>query len=131
MKQLKAQSSMEFFILTGLAFLAIILFVAISVNEVKEFRDQKEFFLVKDLVLKLQKEISIAASVENGYERGFNLPDKLESTVDYFIITQNNTITVNSSKTFFSVRIPAVNGNFTKGNNKIEKINGKIHINRK
>jgi len=42
--KMKAQSSMEFFMLIGLAFLAAILFVAVSANEVKEFRDQKEFF---------------------------------------------------------------------------------------
>ena len=120
---------MEFFILAVLAFLAVILFVVASASEVKEFRDQKEFFLIKDLALKLQKEVNIAASVESGYERDFNLPDKLESTVDYFITTKNRTITINSSKTVFSVAIPRVMGNFTKGSNKIEKINDEIYIN--
>ena len=130
MERLKAQSSMEFFILTGLAFLAVVLFVAASANEMKEFRDQKEFFLIKDLALKLQKEVTIAASVENGYERSFNLPDKLDGVVDYFIDTRNSTITVNSSKTVFSVRIPNVIGNFTKGGNKIEKMSDILYINR-
>jgi len=127
----KAQLSMEFFTLTGLAFLMVILFVAASANEVKEFRDQKEFFLIKDLALKLQKEVTIAASVEDGYERSFDLPSKLESIADYFIITKNSTITVNSSKTVFFAAIPNVIGNFTKGSNKIEKINGEIYINKK
>ena len=130
MGSLKAQSSMEFFTLTGLAFLAVIIFVAASANEAKEFRDQKEFFLIKDLALKLQKEVAIAASVESGYERSFNLPDKLESTVDYFIATRNRTITVNSSKTVFFAAIPNVIGNFTKGSNKIEKINDEVYVNR-
>ena len=121
---------MEFFTLMGLAFLAVILFVALSVNEMKEFKDKKEFFLIKDLALKLQKEIAIVVSVEDGYERTFSLPDKLENTVDYFIITTNNITTINSSKTVFSVPTPAIIGNFTKGNNKIEKINGKIYVNR-
>ena len=35
---------MEFFIVAGLAFIAVIFFVGISSNEVKEFRNQKEFF---------------------------------------------------------------------------------------
>ncbi len=126
----KAQSSTEFFTLIGLAFLAIILFVAISVNEVKEFRDQKEFLLVKDLALKLQKEVNIAASVEDGYERSFELPDKLEGIVDYFIIVKNNTISINSSKAVFSVAIPRTFGkNFTKRSNKIEKTSGRVYIN--
>ena len=128
---IKSQSSVEFFTLVGLAFLAVTLFVAVSANEIKEFRDQKEFFLIKDLALKLQKEVTIAASVEDGYERNFNLPDKLESIVDYFSIIGNNTLTINSSKTVFSVAIPTTAGkNFTKGSNKIEKISGVIYINR-
>jgi len=129
MKNIKSQSAMEFLILIGLAFLATILFVTISVNEIKEFKSQKDFFLIKDLALKLQKEVSIAATVEDGYERNFDLPNKLEST-DYFITTKNTSITVNSSGTVFSVTIPIIIGNFTKGNNKIEKISGKVYINR-
>lgn len=121
---------MEFFTLVGLAFVAVIIFVAASANEVKEFRDQKEFFLIKDLALKLQKEVSIAASVEDGYERIFNLPDKLENIVDYSMRIRNNTITINSSKTVFSVAIVNVTGDFTKGSNKIEKRNnGRIYVN--
>ena len=127
----KAQSSMEFFTLVGLAFLMTILFVVVSANEVKEFRDAKEFLLIKDLALKLQKEVSIANSVENGYERNFTLPEKLENIVDYFIIISNNSLTINSSKTVFSVAIPGTFGkNFTKGINKIEKISGQIWVNK-
>lgn len=125
-----SQSSMEFFTLTGLGFLAVILFVAISVNEVREFRDTKEFLLIRDLALKLQKEVAIAAAVEDGYTRNFNLQDKLESIVDYFITTTNTSLTINSSKTVYSVAISNVTGEFTKGNNKVEKISGRIYINR-
>lgn len=131
MKMEKAQSSMEFFTLVGLAFLMTILFIAVSANEVKEFKDTKEFFLIKDLALKLQKEVTIAASVEDGYERSFTLPERLESNVDYFIVIRNNTITINSTKTVFSVPIPATFGkNFTKGSNIVEKDNGRVYVNR-
>ncbi len=130
MKYLKSQSSIEFFTFVGMAFVAVIVFVAASAYEVKEFNDQKEFFLVKDLALKLQKEVTIAASVENGYERSFSLPDKLEDTLDYFITTKNSTITINSSEKVFVVAIPTVIGNFTKESNKIEKIDGEIYVNR-
>jgi len=127
----KSQSSMEFFTLVGLAFLTTILFVAITVNEVKEFSDQKEFLMIKDLSLRLQKEVAIASSVEDGYERSFTLQSKLENIVDYTLsTTNNNSITVNSPKTSFSVRIQPVVGYFIKANNKIEKINGVVYINR-
>lgn len=127
---MKAQTSMEFFALVGLAFLATILFAAITVNEVREFSDQKEFLMIKDLALRLQKEVAIAASVEDGYERSFTLEDKLEGKVDYFTIVANSSISINSSKAAFSVRIPLIYGkNFTKGSNKIEKIDGKVYVN--
>ena len=127
----KSQSSMEFFVLIGLAFLMVILFVVISIHEVREFRDRREFLLIKDLALKLQKEVSIANYVENGYVRTFSLEDKLEGAVDYFIIIRNGTISINSSKTVFSVSVPSTSGkNFTKGSNKIEKIDGIVYINR-
>lgn len=129
----KSQTSMEFFLLMGLAFLAVIIFVGVSANEIKEFKDTKDFLLIKDLALKLQKEVSIAASVEDGYKRDFTLPDKLENSVDYSIVNildKNNTITINSSKAVFSVRVPLMHGkNFTKGSNTVERISGKIYIN--
>ena len=121
---------MEFFTLTGLAFLTVILFVTASASEMKEYRDQKEFFLIKDLALKLQKEVTIAASVEDGYERSFDLPDKLENVVDYYTVIMNNTLTVNSTKSVFSVALPHTPGkNFTKGPNKIENDGGEVRIN--
>ena len=132
MKNIKSQVSIEFFTLIGLAFLMVIIIVAASANEVKEFRDQKEFFLIKDLALKLQKEVSIAASVEDGYVRSFTLPDKLDNIVDYSTsIMGNDTLTVNSSETVFFVRVPFIYGkNFTKGSNTVEKTNGKVYVNR-
>ena len=130
MKKL-SQSSIEFFTLVGLGLVVAIFFVAFSINEVKEFGDQKEFFLIKDLALKLQKEVGVAANVEDGYIRTFTLPEKLDNIVDYFIIIKNNTITINSSKTVYTVAIPNTAGkNFTKGTNTVEKINGTIYVNR-
>lgn len=130
MKYLRAQSAIEFFTVAGMAFIAAIFFIGISANEVREIKDQKEFLLIKDLGMKLQKEVVIASQVEDGYKRTFKLPDKLEAVVDYFIVMSNETITINSSKSVFFVHIIGVTGNFTKGNNKIEKINGEIYINR-
>lgn len=127
----KGQSSTEFLTLIGLAFLAAIIFASASANEAKEFRDAKESLLIKDLALKLQREAIIAATAEDGYERSFTLPDKLENTVDYFTVISNNTLAINSSKSAFSASVPGTSGrNFTKGSNKIEKIGGIIYINR-
>ena len=130
MKSSKGQSSIEFFTLVGLAFLTAIFFMTASANEAREFRDKKDFFLIKDVALKLQKEATIAASVEKGYARNFTLPDKLENFLDYSMTVGNTTITVNTSKTLVILAIPKVNGSFTKGSNKIENLDGRVYVNR-
>ena len=122
---------MEFFALVGLAFLAVTLFASITVNEIREFSGQREFLMIKDLALRLQKEVAIAAYAEEGYERSFTLENKLEGKIDYFVIVTNSSINVNSSKAAFSVRVPLIYGkNFTNGSNRVEKTNGKVYINR-
>ena len=126
----KSQSSMEFFTLVGFAFLTSIIIIAVSVSEIKEFRDKKEFNLIKDLGLKLQKEVAIANYVENGYQRTFDIPQKLEGSFNYTIINTNSTIIINATKTSFSAAMPFVEGNFTKGSNKITRANNKVYINK-
>ena len=123
--------SIEFFILIGFAFLALIVFLGVFANGIKDLSNQKESFLIKDLAAKLQKEVNVAASVNDGYYRSFELPERLDGSVDYFVITYNRTLTVNSSNAAFSVRIPIIYGkNFTKGTNTIEKEDGKVYVNR-
>lgn len=126
----KSQSSMEFFTLIGLAFLAAAMIIAVSAKEMREFKDNSDFALIKDLGFKLQKEIGIAAYVEDGYKRTFTIPDKLEGALNYSIVTGNSSIAITTSKTSFSVRIPITYGNFTKGTNIIERISDKIYVNK-
>jgi len=130
MKNIISQVGIEFITLMGIALIVVIFIAAISAKEIKDFQNQKEFILIKDLGLKLQKEISIASTVEDGYSRQFNLPDKLDFTLEYFIITSNVSISINSSKSVFTTAILNVTGEFIKGDNTIEKIGGQIYINR-
>ena len=124
----KAQISAEFYVFLGLAFLIAIAFELASLEQLNEFRIQKEQEAVKDLALKLQKELLIAATVEDGYVRVFGIPNKLEN-VDYSLTVQNSTIIVQSKNGFYPVLIPRAIGNVTKGNNIINKTNGIIYIN--
>lgn len=125
----KAQISIEFFIFLGLAFLIAIAFEIASLDQLNDFRVQKESEAVKDLALKLQREVLVAATVEDGYIRTFKIPDKLE-TINYSLTTiNNNTVTVQSKNAFYIVPIPRVIGNVTKGTNIINKTGGVIYIN--
>ena len=81
-----------------------------------------------DIALKMQREILIAAYVEDGYSRSFQLPENLEA-INYSIRTQNSTVIIQSKKAFYSLPIPNAIGNFTKGTNTINKTGGVIYIN--
>lgn len=124
----RAQIGMEFFIFIGLAFLIAIAFEIAALSQLNEFSKQKEGEAVKDLALKLQKELLIAATVEDGYIRQFSAPDTL-NRVNYTLTVQNSTISVQTENSFYIVRIPSVVGNVTKGANKINKTNGLIYVN--
>ena len=127
-KQKSSQISFEFFILLGLAFLIALAFEIASLDQLKDFRIQKETEAVKDLALKLQKELLVAATVEDGYVRIFEIPDKLDS-INYTLTTLNQTITVKSKNSLYIVSVPRAFGNASKGTNTINKTNGIIYIN--
>ena len=123
----KSQISSEFFVFLGLAFLIAIAFEIASLEQLNDFRIQKESEAVKDLALKLQKELLVAAVVEDGYVRIFEIPDKLDS-INYSLTTKNNTISVQSKNAFYIVSIPRAIGLVGKGTNTINKTNGVIYI---
>lgn len=124
----RAQVSAEFFVFLGLAFLIAIAFELASLDQLNDFRAQKESDAVKDLALKLQKEALIAANVEDGYVRVFEIPQKLDN-VNYSLTTRNYTVIVESKNGFYILSIPRAMGNFTIGTNMINRSGGVIYIN--
>ena len=125
----KAQVSSEFFIFIGLAFLAAIAFEIAALDQLRDFRMQKESDAVKDLALKLQREILLAASVEDGYVREFRIPAQLDNNINYTITTINFTLTVESKNSVYTASIPNSMGNLSIGANRINKTGGVIYIN--
>ena len=123
-----AQVSAEFFIFVGMAFIIAIFFSVSSTDQLNFFRIQNENDAVKDLALKIQKEVFLAATVEEGYRRTFSLADKFDN-INYTLTTQNSTITVQSARSLFTVTIPNSIGNVSKGKNSINKTGGVIYIN--
>ena len=125
----RAQVSVEFFIFVGLAFLIAIAFTLASLDQLQDFRIERESEAVKDIALKIQKELLIAASVEDGYIRVFEMPLQVEN-INYSLTTLNYTIiNVLSKNSFYTVAVPKAVGNVTKGTNKINKTGGIIYIN--
>ena len=123
-----AQVSAEFFVFLELAFLVAIAFEIASLDQLNDFRLQKENEAVNDLALKLQQELIVASTVEDGYVRLFWIPDNIDN-INYSLSTQNSAITVESKNSIRIVPIPKVVGNVSKGTNNINKTGGVIYIN--
>lgn len=124
----KAQISAEFFVLLGILFLIAVAFEIASLGQLNYFGLKKEDEAVRDVALKIQKELLIAAAVEDGYVRQFELPDKVDS-INYSLTIQNSTIAVESKNSYYFVSIPQVVGNISKGANVINKTGGVVYIN--
>ena len=128
-KIIKSQASLELLFLIVIAFMMVLVFTIVTVNQQKEINSQKEYILLKDLTLKVQSEIFIAANVEDGYSRTFNIPSNLEG-YDYNLNISNGTFIVTETKNnLLIMRIPFVNGRINKGDNIIQKDDGEIKIN--
>jgi|TARA_B100002003_G_C13844029_1_gene414089 uncharacterized protein (UPF0333 family) len=123
----KSQIAMEFMLLSGIALILAIIFVSLSISQIKDLYTTKEYLLLKDVALKIQNEISIASYAENGYSRSFKLPDKINNR-DYNITIVNNSLTVWTDTSLFFVRVINITGSLTNGTNEISKTSDKIRI---
>jgi hypothetical protein len=119
---------MEFVFLIGLAFTVMIVFIASTRSEFDDLSKEKERSLVKDVSLKVQQELIIASTVEDGYLRSFLIPADLDAKY-YQINIINNTLLVNTEDYEYVLSIPATTGNPNKGINTINKTGGIIYIN--
>jgi len=126
---IKAQTSTEFLFLIIIVYMVSLIFTVVSLNQERDINYQREYLLLKDVGLKIQSEISLAAYTEDGYSRVFEIPNKLE-IFDYNIsIINNSFVYAESANNLFIARLSTVNGTVNKGDNLITKQNGKIRIN--
>ncbi len=123
----KAQVSMEFVFLIGLAFMVMIVFVSSTRSEFSELQSQEERSLVKDVGVMIQHELVIASNVEDGYSRTFSVPYNLEG-ISYNIQVVNNSLITFTDDYEYVLNIPSFSGSIGKGNNTINKTNDIIYV---
>lgn len=127
----KAQAAIEFLIIIGFAlffFTIFLMTIQISTNEKTR---EKQNLIIINFAKSIQDELNIALEASNGYERNFNLPEKI-GTLDYTLqlIDQSIYITVDNEKYALSLPAPEINGELMIGQkNTIKKINSKIYLN--
>ena len=124
----KAQVSMEFVFLIGLAFMVMVVFIASTRSEFSTLRSEEERSLLKDVSVMVQQEFIIASTVEDGYIRIFYVPQDLDG-VSYTIQIVNNVLLASTEEYESVLNVPAITGDIQKGNNTINKTNSIIYLN--
>lgn len=126
----RAQTSIEFIILIGgVLFFFVIMMMVFQQNIASKTTERKNL-AVQEVALGIQKEISLAASSSDGYQRNFNIPQTILGmeynvtldTLSIYIYTLNGDYAS-------SLRIEKVTGQIQKGNNFIRKVDGEILLN--
>ncbi|MBD3155026.1 MAG: hypothetical protein GF368_00035 [Candidatus Aenigmarchaeota archaeon] len=134
---MKAQSSIEFFILSGTMLLFMIVIIYVNSNSQLRLFQLRNTLEAKRLVDRIENEISVAIEQGDGYERVFNVPQKLGRLTDYNImIHQDGSIEVNWKGNNYLRKLPSTeitNGlsssfEISKGYNRVENEGQVIEI---
>lgn len=137
----KAQSSIEVTLLIGFMFLTFNIFLLVIAQRMVDVQNQKDRQLIDDMGSVIESEIELAAGVENGYSRTFEIPKTLKG-INYSVklissITMKTNYSelvlkyVDFTKTYETVKkLPKnVDGIICKGKNNITKENGIVLLN--
>lgn len=133
--QKKSQSAMEFVSLASFMLVLIVAFFAVANSKVLEAKEQSNAKIAEDISELAYREIRIAQSVNDGYERAFTVPQTING-VDYSIkIIDDRELIVNYLGYEYTKFLPsnvkcitsAVCSNI-KRKNTVSKINGIIVI---
>ena len=137
----KAQSSIEVTLLIGFMFLTFNIFLLVIAQRMVDVQNQKDRQLIEDMGSVIEGEIELAAGVEDGYSRTFEIPKTLKGINYSAILISSNTMKTNYSelvleyvdftKTYETVKLlpKNVDGIIDKGENNILKKDGIICLN--
>lgn len=126
----KAQTAIELIIIMSFLIFFFIIFIGIIQGKMQEKTDEKKTIIIKDIVKTVQEEIDLAVKSTDGYERQFNLPQKIIND-DYEINTFEGIVYANTTdgKHAIAVNIKNITGTISKGTNTITKQDGIIYLN--
>jgi hypothetical protein len=127
-RKLNAQAALEFILLSSILFFIFIVMFGIVSYNMSYANKKKTNMIGEDVVIKVQKEVNLAARVLDGYSREFYLPLKLGSK-DYTISIQGNEVVASVDNDDYWRKIPNVTGIIRIGYNTIRKENGIIYLN--
>lgn len=126
----KAQSAIEFVIIVAAVLFGSVLLLFVFQQKFYEKMREEQNLAVREIALKVQKEISLAVKARDGYERTFYLPLKALNK-EYSIVLTDNLVFINTTGDgeAVSFSVQNVSGFIQKGQNVIRKDAGRIYIN--
>ncbi|MBR9692588.1 hypothetical protein GOV07_01510 [Candidatus Woesearchaeota archaeon] len=118
---MRGQIAIEFSFMVMLSFIFLIIILVIATFYLELSSTQRAERAVEETAIAIQQELLLAASVEDGYQRVFSVPETLEGRS--FTITNTPltlTLQLNDGWTL-NKDIPLVTGTLIKGDNIIRK----------
>ncbi|MEM5834344.1 MAG: hypothetical protein QXQ69_00665 [Candidatus Aenigmatarchaeota archaeon] len=125
----KAQVVGEFIYLFGAFCFFLVAFIAAYTWRNTQIQEQSMIFEVQRIGDEAANQINLAHLSGDGFSKEYYLPEKI-GTFIYNITIYGNVLTINTTKTSYSVALITsnINGNFTFGKNLIKNINGMVNI---
>ncbi len=126
----RAQSSIEFIILIGvLTFIFLMFLFVLQMNLSDEHEENRNLF-IKEIVVTIQNEISLATNSVDGYYREFQVPTTLFG-LDYTVEIVAGLVYIHTDDNRYALSLPVsdIIGSPQTGNNVIRKENGLVYLN--
>ncbi len=126
----KAQSAIEFVILVGAVLFFFLAFLfALQLSSVDKNRENKNF-VIKEIALTVQNEISLATESSDGYYREFEIPNNILGS-EYDIDIIEDLVYLNTTDGKYAIAFPVANvtGEINVGVNSIRKNSGEVYLN--
>jgi len=120
--------SFEFVVMMSMAIIFIMLILVFGNEILVDRQSYQKYSALRDYGYVLQSEILMAAGSERGYERTIFVPHKIDK-IDYELNNTNNSFFVAYKDTRFTYFIPLIEGNISKGYNRIVTNSTTIKIN--
>ncbi len=127
----RAQIAIEFVMLAGMAVILLVVILVAAAAISSDKGDETAYNELRDFGASLQRELIVAAEMQEGYNRIVEIPEKINGR-EYSIITWSNNesyiaIEYKGREIYFAT--PKTSGEFTKGHNRITKKDGTIQLN--
>lgn len=125
---MRGQIALEFSFVVGFSILFfLVALVALAVN-MEQARAERGAVALQGMARAIQRELLLAAVVEDGYERRFTIPQRVDGNL-FFVANDASTVTLSlADGQSYTELVPEVTGSLAVGENRVRKVGGQILV---